>query len=186
MEPELFKAFCDEFTREVNRLRIERRTDQDAWRSELTKVEKQIRGIIAAIKDGMYQSSMKAEMDALEARKAELDDRLANAEEPPPLLHPNMAEIYRQRITAPAGRGRKSRGCGGLPHAGRSGDARARRGRVGDRVGRRPGRDPDFCSGQEKPDFLSEAGLLGDLVSPVSVVAGRRNHRCRHSLQVAI
>ena len=24
MEPELFKEFCDEFTREVNRLRIER------------------------------------------------------------------------------------------------------------------------------------------------------------------
>ena len=31
---------------------------------------------------------------------AELKDQLANAEEPPPLLHPNVAEIYRQRIAA--------------------------------------------------------------------------------------
>lgn len=27
-----------------------------------------------------------------------MTELLANAEEPPPLLHPNMAEIYRQRI----------------------------------------------------------------------------------------
>ncbi len=46
MEPALFKEFCDEFTREMNRLRIEQRTDQDAWRRELAKIEKQIRGII--------------------------------------------------------------------------------------------------------------------------------------------
>jgi hypothetical protein len=39
-------------------------------------------------------------MKRLEARKTELKDRLANAEEPPTLLHPNMAEIYRQRIAA--------------------------------------------------------------------------------------
>ena len=58
------------------------------------------RGIITAIKDGMYQSSMKAEKEALEARKTELTHLLANAEEPPPLLHPNMAEIYQQRIAS--------------------------------------------------------------------------------------
>jgi hypothetical protein len=32
MQPELFKEFCDEFTREVNRLRIDRRTDIEARR----------------------------------------------------------------------------------------------------------------------------------------------------------
>ncbi|WP_029084952.1 hypothetical protein [Bradyrhizobium sp. th.b2] len=50
IKPELFKLFCEEFTQEVNRMRIERRTDQDAWQSELERVEKQIRGIITAIK----------------------------------------------------------------------------------------------------------------------------------------
>lgn len=50
IKPELFKQFCEEFTQEVNRMRIERRTDQDAWQSELERVKKQIRGIITAIK----------------------------------------------------------------------------------------------------------------------------------------
>ena len=37
---------------------------------------------------------------ALEARKSELTELLVNAEEPPPPLHPKMAEIYQQRVTA--------------------------------------------------------------------------------------
>jgi hypothetical protein len=36
----------------------------------------------------------------LEARKKELQRLLADAKEPPALLHPNMAEVYRQRIAA--------------------------------------------------------------------------------------
>jgi site-specific DNA recombinase len=35
-----------------------------------------------------------------DTRKAELIDLLANAEAAPPLLHPNMAEIFRRRISA--------------------------------------------------------------------------------------
>lgn len=100
MEPELFREFCEEFTREVNRLRMERRADLDAWRNKLARIEKQIRGIIQAIEDGMYQPSMKARMAELEQEKAELEARLAGAEEPPPLLHPNLAEVYRQKIAA--------------------------------------------------------------------------------------
>jgi len=36
-------------------------------------------------------------MEKLEARKAELAELLANAEEPPPLIHPNMAYVFHQR-----------------------------------------------------------------------------------------
>jgi site-specific DNA recombinase len=176
MEPELFKEFCEEFTREVNRLRIERRTDQDAWQSELGRVEKQIRGIITAIKDGMYQPSMKAEMDALEARKAELTDLLANAKEPPPLLHPNMAEIYRQRIAA-------------LYESLQSEEEKAEAAEVFrtlvDQVTLVPEAEQlaivlrgdlaailRFAAGKKNPDFLSEAGALDGLLSQASVVAG--------------
>lgn len=52
----------------MNRLRIEKRIDHDAWRRELAMIEKQIGGIIRAIKDGMHMPSMKAEMAALEGR----------------------------------------------------------------------------------------------------------------------
>ena len=37
-------------------------------------------------------------MEQLETRKAEIEERLAEAPSPPPLLHPNMAELYRQKI----------------------------------------------------------------------------------------
>jgi hypothetical protein len=52
------------------------------------------------VKDGGPIEAIVEDMKRLEARKTEIKDRLANAEEPPPLLHPNMAEIYRQRIAA--------------------------------------------------------------------------------------
>ncbi|BCH29321.1 hypothetical protein MesoLjLc_12510 [Mesorhizobium sp. L-8-10] len=42
----------------------------------MEKTEKQIRGIIEAIKEGMLQPLMKSEVDALEARKAELTEIL--------------------------------------------------------------------------------------------------------------
>ena len=48
----------------------------------------------------MYQPSMKARMAELEREKAGLEARLAGAEEPPPLLHPNLAEVFRQQIGA--------------------------------------------------------------------------------------
>jgi DNA invertase Pin-like site-specific DNA recombinase len=100
MDPTLFQAFCEEFTREVNRLRREGRAALEAERGELARVERQIRALIEAIKAGMFQPSMKAELDSLEARKAALTATLAQAEEPPPLLHPNMAMLYRERVAA--------------------------------------------------------------------------------------
>ena len=41
----------------------------------------------------------KAEMKALDARRKELQAQLETADEPPPLLHPEMAELYRQKVT---------------------------------------------------------------------------------------
>ncbi len=76
MEPSLFAEFCEHFTRHVNQLRIQQRSLPDAWRKELAKVEKQMAAIITAIKDGFYNSSMKAEMSTLEAQKAMLTDQL--------------------------------------------------------------------------------------------------------------
>jgi site-specific DNA recombinase len=100
MDPGLFREFCDEFTREMNRLRIEGRTALEAARTELGRTERQIKATVDAIADGMYHPSMKEKMDGLESRKAELERRLTHAEEPPPLLHPEMATFYREQVTA--------------------------------------------------------------------------------------
>jgi site-specific DNA recombinase len=39
-------------------------------------------------------------MDELEERKALLTETLASAETPPPILHPSMSVIYRERVAA--------------------------------------------------------------------------------------
>ena len=98
MEPDLFKEFCDEFTREVNRLRMELGADLVAMRNELPRIDRELDKAIQAILDGVPGAKLKDKIGALEARKIELTERLANTEEPPPLLHPNMADIYQKRI----------------------------------------------------------------------------------------
>ncbi len=45
-------------------------------------------------------SEVKDELNANAARREELKARLAAADAPPPLLHPEMAELYRQKVTA--------------------------------------------------------------------------------------
>ena len=83
----------------MNRLNRERRALADADRKTLTKVEKAIAGIIAAIEDGMYQPAMKARMDELERQKAEIKARLSQAPVDIPDVHPNIANAYRLRVT---------------------------------------------------------------------------------------
>lgn len=41
MDPVLFKKFCEEFTREVNRLRIEKRTSLHAAKAELPRIARE-------------------------------------------------------------------------------------------------------------------------------------------------
>lgn len=67
-------------------------------RAELKRVEIQIEKMIQAIMDGFYSPSMKEKMPVLEERKIELVQILETAEEPPVLLHPNMALEYHKRI----------------------------------------------------------------------------------------
>nr|WP_227285913.1 recombinase family protein [Boseongicola sp. H5] len=86
------------YAEETNRLNRERRSNGDAWQAELAKVEKDIRGIIEAIKAGMFHESMKAEMDTLEARKTELAALLADAPKDKPDLLPTASTIYAKKV----------------------------------------------------------------------------------------
>ncbi len=178
IEPVLFGEFCAEFTREVNRLRTEAGASLEAAHAELPRVERQIRGMINAIKDGLYQPSMKAEMEMLESRKSELERMLAEAEEPPPLLHPSLAEVYRTRI-------------GALSEALGREDTRAEAAQVVRSLVSAIELVPEggqlaivlrgdlaallsfAADGNKKPGALcGAAGLLGDLRPPGSLVAG--------------
>ena len=69
-------------------------------RGELERVTKDIDRLIQAILDGVPGIQVKDKMAALESRKAELEDKLANAEEEPVLIHPEMGRYYHEQVTA--------------------------------------------------------------------------------------
>lgn len=97
MRRDLFEDFCREYVRELNRLRMEHRAGLTSARSELATVEREIRKLVQAIKDGVSALSIKDELLSLESRKAELQSRV-NAPEMPELLHPRMADVYREKV----------------------------------------------------------------------------------------
>jgi hypothetical protein len=98
MRRDLFEEFCREYMKELNRLRMEHRAKISQSRQELTVVEREIRKLIQAIKDGVSATSIKKELLALEARQAELHQKL-EAPEMPELLHPRMADLYREKVS---------------------------------------------------------------------------------------
>ncbi|MDH6234757.1 hypothetical protein M2281_005378 [Mesorhizobium soli] len=96
MAPEAAAAALRAYAEATNRLNRERRANANAWK--LMKVEKQIRGVIEAIKAGMVHASMKAEMDRLEARKAELVDLLATTQQDSPDLLSSISAVYAKKV----------------------------------------------------------------------------------------
>ena len=98
MHPELFKEFCAEFIKEVNRLRQDQAGQRSALEAELARVARRLRKIVDAIAEGVSARSLKDELMGLEAREDEIKVKLAATPEPKVYLAPNMAEIYRARV----------------------------------------------------------------------------------------
>ena len=94
----LVKDFISEFHRETNRLNAERGRRPEAAKAELARVEAEIRNIISAVKQGMVHASMQDALTQLEKRKATLACEVAATPLPPPVIHPNLAEIYRRKV----------------------------------------------------------------------------------------
>ncbi|MEJ6011797.1 recombinase family protein [Novosphingobium aquae] len=98
MDPALFAEFCDEFTREMNRARIEGRAAITAAETEIRKIDRDLDKLIDLILDGGQADRLNEKMLMLEKRQKELKEFLETAKEPEPLLHPEMATFYRERV----------------------------------------------------------------------------------------
>jgi hypothetical protein len=70
MTPDLFKEFCDEFIKEINRIRRGAGAERASAETELAKIKKRQRQIVDAIADGISARTLKDELMALEAREA--------------------------------------------------------------------------------------------------------------------
>jgi site-specific DNA recombinase len=100
LRQDLFEEFCDEFTREMNRLRMEHRATLSAAEREIERIEVRRKKLVESIMDGVPASEVREELTANAARREGLKTQLAAAAAPPPLLHPEMAGLYRQKVTA--------------------------------------------------------------------------------------
>lgn len=98
MQPELFVEFCDEFTREINRIRASAGSSISAAKAEIRKIDRDLDMLVNLILRGGAADKINAKMVALEARKRDLERELEQSEAPPPILHPNMAVHYHRQL----------------------------------------------------------------------------------------
>jgi site-specific DNA recombinase len=99
LDPAIFAEFCDAYTQETNRLRMESRAHINLAQSEVEKISREEGRLMDLyLKEAISIEAVKEKGDQLKLRKAELNAFLATADEPPPLLHPAMARQYRLRI----------------------------------------------------------------------------------------
>ena len=98
MRKDFFEEFCREFAKEMNRLGMEHRAGLSGANRELERVKREIEKVIDAIVQGYAGPELKARMSGLQERKEALLGQLAAADEPPPLLHPSMADLYRTKV----------------------------------------------------------------------------------------
>jgi DNA invertase Pin-like site-specific DNA recombinase len=100
LNQELFEEFCEEFTREINRLRMEQRASMTSARREVARIGTRIKKLLnLMLDDEIAVDEGKVEMKALDGRRKELEAQLKTSDEPPALLHPEMARIYRKKVT---------------------------------------------------------------------------------------
>jgi site-specific DNA recombinase len=100
MTPELVKVFCEEYTKHINELRRTRNATIDRYKKELAKLAVEKEKLIQAIKDGVPGSEVKGPMIKIVERREQLESFLADKEEAPVLLHPNMGLRYQQEVNA--------------------------------------------------------------------------------------
>ena len=101
MEPDLFKGFVEGFISELNRLQAEQVAESHAVKAELARLPEQIDKLVMAIANGADWRPLNGKMKALEDRREELEARLESLpKEKAPLLHPNLADLYRSKVAS--------------------------------------------------------------------------------------
>src|SRR5918996_5717206 len=76
---------------------MEHRAGLSAAEREIERIEARRKKLVEMVMDGVAPSVVKDELNANAARREQFEAKLAATEEPPPLLHPEMARIYRTK-----------------------------------------------------------------------------------------
>ena len=90
MKRELFQEFCDEFTQEMNKLRMEGRASIEPAEAEIRKIDRKLDTLVDLILKGGAADRLNEKMVKLERRQKDLKAFMVEADDPPPLMHPNI------------------------------------------------------------------------------------------------
>jgi len=100
LAPELVADFVRGYAEELAAAEREAGRQRTRAEAELADVDRRLAGVLSAIEAGAFSETLRARLDELEGRKAELKATLSAATEaaPPARLHPASAELYRSRV----------------------------------------------------------------------------------------
>src|SRR5579875_3695602 len=100
LTPDLVAEFVRTLAAETAEAQAAAASTRTRLERELAEVERRLRKLMDAIETGGWLPTMRGRMEELEARKLAITDELATIGRPAPVavLHPNAAELYRQRV----------------------------------------------------------------------------------------
>ncbi|SDH76793.1 recombinase family protein [Roseospirillum parvum] len=98
MDPALCDVFCQEYTRHVNQVRRSHNAALAGHKRELKKLERDKARMIDSIKEGVPAEVIRDELIRTVDRIGEIERLIADAQEAPVMLHPNMAQRYRNEV----------------------------------------------------------------------------------------
>ena len=98
MQPHLVEEFIRSFHAELNLLAKERNIDRGQMAKDLVQINRKLDGLYEAIADGLRTPGLKVKLEELEQRKEEMEQQFSSTPPPAPVLHPNLAELYRRRV----------------------------------------------------------------------------------------
>ncbi len=101
MDPDVFRVFAEEFVTEWNKAQAEAAAGIVAKQAELARIDDELKRLVDAVAKGSLPLPVvKERADACLARRAQLEGELAAAVTPAPRLHPQLPDLYRDRLAA--------------------------------------------------------------------------------------
>ena len=98
MAPDLVKEFTLAFHDELKRQRQTQLAVHHDLERQLNQAQKTLDGLIDAMVEGFRAPDLQQRLDALTAHRDAIKTQLSEEAKPVPVLHPNLAELYRRKI----------------------------------------------------------------------------------------
>ena len=98
MNEDLCKEFCQEYTKHMNKLRIEHNSSLTGYKAELAKLEREKEKIIDTLLNGVSDNFLIERANKVQERLELLKNIIENTDEAPVLFHPSMANRYHKEV----------------------------------------------------------------------------------------